>query len=486
MTIVYRFPGTQSLCLLNATRSFTGDHFADIASRVSRIGFVYMLSKLNHLKELDLTGCSNINGYILEKIGELAPQVEVLKLGGCKVESKAFRNFLVASSQSGTSPLKQVVLPKKAFPAVQDAEIDWLSMIADKCPKLQDLDASQGYEDASETISETGLKNLGQRCSKLEVLTLPTRLSAVDGIGFMMNLKELNMRLITKAADFLAIASGCLNLTNWTFGFFKNGPEHDPVNVLLTPGLQLPSLKRLQLTINSCKFTDKHVAALAVACRELETFSLTLSYRDVDESTVSGEGFLFPKLLDLDVTLCRKFTGCGATLPSLQRLDVTACEELTASGLESLLSNTNKQLLLLNLSETQVTNEWLGIVAANCPELAVLNLNNISTFDADGMLPIVKSCSKLTKLNMKHVKNVKGGEWLDAVRDGALAHLQSLDLDGEAGKTEESVYNNVEGKVERKVVEFENFVTDEWVFSFAKGCPLLEEVSFLENQVMLL
>lgn len=472
MMLADLFPLTSSVNLLNATRSCTDSNYKTVSSQLTATGFEYMLTKCKHLAMLDLTGCTGANDKWLKMLGDLT-SLEVLKMRGCAVSAKGMR-ALAASK----IPLKHFVLPasneKHERGAAVPPEEDWFSILAE-FSELERVDASSASSWRTSAVFGEGFPKFVAGCSKLQSLVLPHFGNAgLESLEKCTRLTELVVggESVTKSV-LVAIGSGCLDLNTLKI----SRPDKTAIDAFLTPGFKMPSLKTFFLTnrYDNDAFKDEHGGAIARACEELQSLSL-------DAGTATGDGMSFLKLTQLCVSSCSQFTGKGTHLPALKDLNVRCCKALGLEGLQTLLQPGLVEHL--DLSENaQLANPWMRAIGDNCPELQTLKLESIASIDENGMLAVT-CLSKLTKLNMRNAKGIKGGPWLDEVMKGCWSKLTSVDFDGSTGVENNRVYGEtmlVDGKDVPKVVTVEGFVDDRWVQSFAKGCPLLEEVGIRDN-----
>ena len=473
MMLADLFPLTSSVNLLNATRSCTGSDYKTVYSQLTATGFEYMLTKCKHLAMLDLTGCTGANDKWLKMLGDLT-SLEVLKMKGCAVSANGLR-ALAASKM----PLKHFVLPasneKRERGAAVPPEEDWFSILA-KFSELERLDASSASSWRTAEVFGEGFPKFAAGCSRLQSLVLPRRFgnAGLEALEKCSRLTELVVggKSVTKSV-LVAIGSGCLDLNKLEI----SSPEKKALDAFLTQGFKMPSLKTLLLKnlYHDDAFTDEHGGAIARACEELQSLSL-------DGGTATGDGMSLMKLTQLCLSSCSQFTGKGTHLPALNDLNARCCNALGLEGLQTLLQPGLVEHLDLSENE-QLANPWMRAIGDSCPELQTLKLESIASIDENGMLAVT-CLSKLTKLNMRHAKNIKAGPWLDEIMKGCWSKLTSVDFDGSTRVENNRVYGEtmlVDGKDVLKVVKVEGFVDDQWIQSFAKGCPLLEEVGVRDN-----
>ena len=502
MSLVDRYPLAHAIGLANATHICTRRLSSFLATRpipdevlpyLTMAGIQYMLMTCRKLKHLDLTGCKNLDREnALPMIADLAPQLEVLTLTDAfRVTADAFRKFTTI----GMTSLKNFTLPqlsnrnangeedwnhwnRNRIP-VTKLEDDWFHMLGKNTnfPSLEVLNATQ----SSSYFGEAGLKVLAAGCPVLRVLDLGPRLVLKDHVGKFSQLEELSCANIHKDA-LIAIASDCLKMKRLKLDRWANNANADDddtiAKVFAMHGFQLPTMEALRIqfprsSLRAPRMSGAFAASIGATCQNLLKLEIDDYSGSLADQSAWQLGQSFITLTHLDV--CGSaFTGVDTFMPCLLDLNVSSCSSLKAEGVESMLKGLS-QLQHLDISYTNATNEWLQTVGANCPNLLKLSLDGVKTADEEGMLNIIRGCTKLTKLNMRSAGNIKSGEWLNQVRLGALAHLTSLDLEGRAvgGRW-------LDDDLPRMGVT-PIYVDDEWASAFAKGCPLLEEIGFENN-----
>lgn len=475
MTLVDRHPLAHTIKLVHATNSCVEatsfDSIRLVKSELSTQGFQYMLAACARLKHLDLTGCHLFQSKWLSLMSTLA-QLEVLKMRKCKVLTADFIDFLATAAS-----VKHIVLPQlisidhHGNLADNEGYSHWFTALGKYSHSLEYLDATDAFISGhnyrtGNSVGDDRLAELVAGCPLLQVLKLPRGVTnGFEAIGDLAYLKELAMPVQSEAGTrlsksaVLAIAAGCLELIHLEFCGCSSA--------FLEAGINFPSLQYLKLNFDDQALKNDSIEAIGKACQEL----LHLSFGRSHKFEVTCIGSAFPKLECLDVSSKGSFIGITSEFPALRKLLMSNCFGVTDESLEVMLKSAS-QLEYLDISQNmQCSKEWFHLVGANCPNLRTLKLNYNAGGDASGMLSIVTGCPKLEKLNMGSMKNIQAGEWLDAVRDGALPKLTQLDLDlvGTAGY----IYEEQSSET--------RFVDNRWATSFAKGCPLLEEISFHNN-----
>jgi F-box/leucine-rich repeat protein 2/20 len=149
-------------------------------------------------------------------------------------------------------------------------------------------------------------------------------------------------------------------------------------------------------------------------CDSLNDESLTVLAEGIDsEVDVLTDRPIVPprKLKHLDLTRCRGITDDGVealvgNLPFLEGLQVSKCHGITDSALVSLLPSC-PVLTHLDLEELDgLTNDVLKtLAAAPCaPHLQHLCISYCENLGDAGMLPVLKSCSRLASLDMDNTR----------------------------------------------------------------------------------
>ncbi|KAF1994703.1 RNI-like protein [Amniculicola lignicola CBS 123094] len=149
-------------------------------------------------------------------------------------------------------------------------------------------------------------------------------------------------------------------------------------------------------------------------CDTLNDESLTALVEGVDsEIDVLTDRPIVPprKLKHLDLTRCRNITDAGiktltGNVPYLEGLQLSKCHSLTDDSLESLLP-TCPMLTHLDLEELDgLTNDVLKTLSTTpCAKyLRHLCISYCESLGDTGMLPILKSCSNLTSLEMDNTR----------------------------------------------------------------------------------
>ncbi|KIW06392.1 uncharacterized protein PV09_02845 [Verruconis gallopava] len=153
---------------------------------------------------------------------------------------------------------------------------------------------------------------------------------------------------------------------------------------------------------------------LLTSCGTLtdESLSVLLEGIDSEYDYLSGRVLVPPrKLKHLDLTHCRGLTEAGVkklahTCPNMEGLQLSKCPGVTDAALCEILP-TMPNLTHLDLDEIEgLSNQCLQTLAsAPCQNSLVhLSINYCENLGDSGMLPVIKTCTKLASLEMDNTK----------------------------------------------------------------------------------
>lgn len=149
-------------------------------------------------------------------------------------------------------------------------------------------------------------------------------------------------------------------------------------------------------------------------CDSIDDDSLSALVEGVDSEVdvLSGRAVVPPrKLKHLDLTRCRGLTDKGIkklayNLPDLEGLQLSKCSTLTDNALQTVLP-TFPKLTHLDLEELdELTNPTLQALASSpcSAHLSHLSISYCELLGDAGMLPVLKSCTKLQTLDMDNTR----------------------------------------------------------------------------------
>ena len=220
-----------------------------------------------------------------------------------------------------------------------------LKIIGQHCPLLQHLNVSWCYN-----VCSKGIRKVVEGCRSLREL----RAGEIRGLGDQALMRELFRRNTLESL----VLMGCDSLTD------------DALTVLL------------------------------------------IGAEDVERDYLTGQALVPPRRLrHLDLSRCRSISDSGllaavSVLPVLQGLQLSRCHAITDVSLIPLLK-TLPQLTHLDLEELDaLTNASLTTLAsAPCaPHLMHLSISYCEHLGDVGMLPVIKSCSSLSSLELDNTR----------------------------------------------------------------------------------
>ncbi|KAL1641260.1 hypothetical protein SLS58_006162 [Diplodia intermedia] len=223
--------------------------------------------------------------------------------------------------------------------------------------------------------TNSAMKTLAEHCPKVEHLN----------ISWCNNIDTRGIRKVVE---------GCPNLRDLRAGEVRGFDDIDFMSELFKRN----TLERLILT-NCDSINDDSLSALVEGV-------------DSEVDILSGRAIVPPRRLKhLDLTRCRGLTDKGIeklayNLPDLEGLQLSKCSTLTDSALQTILP-TFPKLTHLDLEELdELTNSTLQTLASSpCHNhLAHLSISYCELLGDAGMLPVLKSCTKLQTLDMDNTR----------------------------------------------------------------------------------
>ncbi|KAK8153603.1 F-box/LRR repeat-containing protein 2 [Phyllosticta citrichinensis] len=223
--------------------------------------------------------------------------------------------------------------------------------------------------------TNAAMKIIASHCSKLEHLN----------VSWCNNIDTRGLRKVVE---------GCPNLKDLRAGEVRGWDDVEFMNELFTRN----TLERLIL-MNCDSINDDSLAALVEGI-------------DSEVDVLTGRAMVPPrKLKHLDLTRCRGLTDAGIkklayNIPYLEGLQLSKCAVLTDASLQALLP-TLPNLTHLDLEEldelTNVTLQTLSISPCKA-QLSHLSISYCELLGDAGMLPVLKSCTKLETLDMDNTR----------------------------------------------------------------------------------
>lgn len=223
--------------------------------------------------------------------------------------------------------------------------------------------------------TNSAMKILASHCPKVEHLN----------ISWCNNIDTRGIRKVIE---------GCPNLKDLRAGEVRGWDDVDFMSELFKRN----TLERLIL-MNCDSVNDDSLAALVEGV-------------DSEIDVLTGRAVVPPrKLKHLDLTRCRGLTDIGIkklayNLPELEGLQLSKCSTLTDNALQTILP-TFPSLTHLDLEELdELTNATLQtLAAAPCnAHLSHLSISYCELLGDAGMLPVLKSCTKLQTLDMDNTR----------------------------------------------------------------------------------
>ncbi|XP_014669917.1 PREDICTED: putative RNA-binding protein EEED8.10 isoform X2 [Priapulus caudatus] len=270
----------------------------------------------------------NLCSYALQALGEGCPQLRVLHMATCDVGNKAIWSILKHCKKLEHLDVSaNARISGKCFyqlgPRLQCAILDEccridekaLSLIADRCPDLQELSLAR-----CRRVADGAVGVVATRLRHLRVLSLAgnkaTTETGLSRVSQLVQLRHLDLSENAGTTDRVLrdVASGCKHLQHLNVSSCSNGVGDDGIRSLA----KLPCLTSL-LANYLGNVTDDSIRQLAYRGR-LEVLEVKACIRLTDEGVISI-GLHCPRLRHLDV--------CGneAMTFELVRTLFRACEE---------------------------------------------------------------------------------------------------------------------------------------------------------------
>jgi len=225
------------------------------------------------------------------------------------------------------------------------------------------------------SVTNSAMKIIGQYCPRVEVLNVP----------WCNNVDTRGLRHVVE---------GCTLLRELNVGEMRGWDVIEVMQAIF----ERNNLERLVL-MRCDSLTDDSLRALIVG-------------KDPEIDFLTGRPSVPPRRLKhLDLTKCRSITDAGAkvlahNVPNLAGLQLSLCTALTDAPLLDLLP-TVPVLTHLDIDEVEhLTNATLQCLANSpCKEtLQHLGLSYCENLGDAGMLPVLKSCTKLQTLDMDNTR----------------------------------------------------------------------------------
>jgi len=225
------------------------------------------------------------------------------------------------------------------------------------------------------SVTNSAMKIIGQYCPRVEVLNVP----------WCNNVDTRGLRHVVE---------GCTLLRELNVGEMRGWDDIEVMQAIF----ERNNLERLVL-MRCDSLTDDSLRALIVG-------------KDPEIDFLTGRPSVPPRRLKhLDLTKCRSITDAGAkvlahNVPNLAGLQLSLCTALTDAPLLDLLP-TVPVLTHLDIDEVEhLTNATLQCLANSpCKEtLQHLGLSYCENLGDAGMLPVLKSCTKLQTLDMDNTR----------------------------------------------------------------------------------
>jgi hypothetical protein len=349
--LLEKSPNLQSLRI-------SGTNLTRFASRLITI-------QLNHLVELDLGWCKELNDEDLEVLlKKFCTTLKKLDLAMATIKGTVFLSNHIYFNE------------------------------------LLELNLS-----GCEKIPEAALEALLKKCPNLQKLILPTTLFTGEALG--ADTSPLN-RLITldlpsnnkmreehlKAALKKCHALQYLDLTDTLI----NGSAFTPEET------RFDSLKKVTLLF-CVNLTDENLQCLLEKSPNLQ--SINLGSTKITGKAFCSQDFKLDHLRELDLSFCGNLTAAGLMAllekcPNLQKLDLRGT---TISGPFISTGTRLNRLIDLNLSSKHLTDESLQPLLEKCPNVQTLDLEDCSMTGKVFTQPSVQLTS-LIELNLKNCHHV--------------------------------------------------------------------------------
>jgi F-box/leucine-rich repeat protein 2/20 len=194
-------------------------------------------------------------------------------------------------------------------------------------------------------------------------------------LGYLVSINLNKCRKLTSSA-LLSLVSNCPSLTDIKMEHTSIGKDivaNNSTNYVIDFGLT-PQLKSLYLAHNS-SLQDENLILFATILPNLQLLDLS------DCNGISEEG------------ICQVLKRCC----KIRHLNLAKCNVARLLGFNFEVSN----LEVLNLSDTNLTDETLYVISKNCPGLLQMILEKCSVVTMKGVKHVVKNCTQLREINLR-------------------------------------------------------------------------------------
>jgi len=241
--------------------------------------------------------------------------------------------------------------------------------------------------------------NNGYQCSFPEIINLLSRSHSIKHLD-LQNTRSVNDYLVDKLSVHLRNLvsinlNHCRDLTESTF--FK----------LVAKCPFLEEIRMEYTCIGKLGAEEEKYRSLMDFVVRPSMKSLHLSSNQfLNDETIKMFASIFPNLQFLDISSCSCISeGIVEVLRrclKIMHLNLTSCPSVNLLGMNFQIP----KLEVLNFSMTKINDETLYVISKSCSGLLLLDLEGCCYITEKGVMEILKNCTRLKEINLRHCRKV--------------------------------------------------------------------------------